>query len=493
MPNFKMNCYNDDGGWWTLAYYQVYQLYTLMGQTSAANAAGNNFKAGLNAIMSANFNNQAASHICNKQGILWCNSDTSCKTCNCGCPYKNAIANELFLDALVKAKISFPDYYNTTVIGQYGYNFDDTLSWFTGSGMIASNYQIHDGLDGSSCQASGGIYTYNQGVILYPLIKSGKYNNILFGILQESYNQYTVDNGDGFGRVWGSSSCSNSDVSDGTIFDAIFIRYVSDIMTDLKTINSTLANQWTSVIDNTVTKIRLNNQSAASNLYPCPLNYLLIDSSTSLNKPVTANVWIKSTTTQNNNPVFLAMDNTGKVYNYVGDAINNNDLGNPGWILQSTNNGLSYCAYNPWIDSQTSGKYKFLSASSLGGSCNQSIWNGQANYGNVIQGASACLRDEVFYIELLDANQGTYSIRCAKCNLSPNIAKSYHPLYVGSYNGGPGYNTGAGGNEQYTLYLKDSKAQLKNLQYIKMKDAAINQATQYTQLQWFVAALTINR
>jgi len=263
-------------------------------------------------------------------------------------------------------------------------------------------------------------------------------------------------------------------------------------MSDLKNINSALAQQWTSVIDNTVNKIQLNNQTGANNLYPCPLNYLLINSSTPLNKAITYNVWIKSVTTQNNNAIFLALDNTGKVYNYIGDAIANNDQGNPGWVLQSTNNGESYCIYNPWIDSQTTGKFKYLSASSLGSSCNQSIWNGQADYGGVIQGASGCLRDELFYIELVNANQGIYSVRCAKCNLTPNIAKTYHPMYVGLYNGGPGYATGAGSNEQYTLYLQDSKAQLKNLQYINMKDAAINQLTQYTELQWFVAALTIH-
>eukprot|EP01084_Bolivina_argentea_P105614 189137_1 len=484
MPNFKMNCYNDDGLWWTLAYYKLYVLATEIKNTSMINKAETNFKNGLTSIMDANYKN-SASKICSNQGILWCNADYACKKCNCGCPYKNAIANELFLDAISKARKTFLSFYNSTVIGKYGYNFDDIMNWFvTESKMIQSNYQIKDGLDHTTCNVTGGIYSYNQGVILGPLIESGKYNNILTAMLHESYNVYTKDNNDGFGRIWIGDSCKNKNPGDGTIFDAIFIRYLSDIMPQLSNIDHTLANQWKQVINNTVNKIQRNNQTGASYLYGCPLQYLHVNASTSLNINIKYNVWIQS---QTSNQLFLAMNNNGKIYNYNGNAVDKNDKGNPGWILETNNNGESYCIYNPFINSQTSNKYAYLSCKTLGSNCSQNIWNGNADYGDVIDGSSGCLRDELVYIELIGS--GVYSIRCAKCNLSPQISKDYHPMYVGMYNGGPGYNTGANSDEQFVLYSQDTKQKMSNIQTIIQNDIAMNQLTMYTNLQWFVAAL----
>ena len=314
----------------------------------------------------------------------------------------------------------------------------------------------------------------------------GKYNDVLFGILDQCYNSYTMDNNDGFGRVWSHDSCSNADPADGTIFDGIFIRYLSDIMPDLMQINDTLAAKWINVIQNTVNRIQYNNQTGASDLYPCPLDYLSLTSPVDLNWTTDYSVWLMSM----NQNTFLAMDTNGLVYNYSGNPITNDDENAPGWNLGSNNNGESYCIHNTYIDKQTNGKYAYLSAKTLGSDCDKNIWNG-GNYGDVIQGSSHCERDELFYIELVDGDKGIYSIRCAKCNLSPDIDSKYHPMYIGVYEGGPGYNTGALTDEQFMIYDRHTKQQIMDLDFVKMKDAAMNQLTQYTQLQWFVAALKV--
>eukprot|EP00483_Globobulimina_turgida_P005149 UN05159 len=95
----------------------------------------------------------------------------------------------------------------------------------------------------------------------------------------------------------------------------------------------------------------------------------------------------------------------------------------------------------------------------------------------------------MFYIE--SAGNGVYSLRCSKCNLSPQIADKYHPMFVGMYNGGTGYNTKASGDEQFILYSRDNKQRINNLQVIKQQDIGMNQLTQYSTLEFFLAALKV--
>lgn len=86
--------------------------------------------------------------------------------------YVNAIANELFFTtaaSLAKRKSSSSGALPYLNIAK------QQLAWFKGTGMIAANFTINDGLDQQTCKNNGGtIWTYNQGVILGGLVDLSK-------------------------------------------------------------------------------------------------------------------------------------------------------------------------------------------------------------------------------------------------------------------------------------------------------------------------------
>ncbi len=145
--------YDDDEGWWALAWIAAYDLtgtqsYLDMAETIFANIA-------------TEWNTSTCGG-----GVWWEKPSVKGATI-----YKNAIANELFLT--VAAKLAN----RTTGTASAGYLAwaQKEWTWFKASGMINAQNLINDGLVSAgsdpSCKNNGETtWTYNQGVILGGLV-----------------------------------------------------------------------------------------------------------------------------------------------------------------------------------------------------------------------------------------------------------------------------------------------------------------------------------
>jgi predicted alpha-1,6-mannanase (GH76 family) len=133
--NFE-NSYNDDTGWWGLAWLQAYDItrsrrYLAMAETDA------------------NYMHRSWDGTC-RGGVYW----TTAKA------YKNAITNEIFLELTA--------WLHNTIRGDTKYLrwAKAEWSWFKGSGMINKSDLINDGLNSRCASNHETTWTYNQGVIL---------------------------------------------------------------------------------------------------------------------------------------------------------------------------------------------------------------------------------------------------------------------------------------------------------------------------------------
>ena len=146
-----INTYDDDEGWWALAWIDAYDLtgtqaYLAMAETIFADISG-----------------EWDTNPCG--GGVWWQMPKN---------YKNAIANELFLT--VAASLA-----NRTTGSKSAVYLDwaqKEWMWFKASGMINSHNLINDGLivtDSGACRNNGKTtWTYNQGVILGGLVELSK-------------------------------------------------------------------------------------------------------------------------------------------------------------------------------------------------------------------------------------------------------------------------------------------------------------------------------
>jgi predicted alpha-1,6-mannanase (GH76 family) len=146
-----INNYDDDEGWWALAWIDAYDLtgnatYLTMAETIFANIA-----------------TEWDTTTCGG-GVWWSKSG--------GGTYKNAIANELFLSvaASLANRVSDP-----TQKAQYLAWAQHEWQWFKDSGMINSQNLVNDGLTSTNpnaCTNNGArTWSYNQGVILGGLVE----------------------------------------------------------------------------------------------------------------------------------------------------------------------------------------------------------------------------------------------------------------------------------------------------------------------------------
>lgn len=146
-----INDYDDDEGWWAMAWIDAYDLtgtpaYLSMGQTIFADIA-----------------TQWNTTTCG--GGVWWNKRN-------GGTYKNAIANELFLEvaASLANRVSDP-----AQKAQYQAWAEKEWQWFKGSGMINSKNLVNDGLNSTNPNACTNnnrkTWSYNQGVILGGLVE----------------------------------------------------------------------------------------------------------------------------------------------------------------------------------------------------------------------------------------------------------------------------------------------------------------------------------
>lgn len=202
-----LNNYYDDEGWWALAWIKSYDYtgnstYLTMARTIFADITG-----GWDASTCGG-------------GVWWSKAHT----------YKNAIANELFLE--VAARLH--ERVSGDALGGGGPNGKSYIdwattewNWFQASGMINSQNLINDGLT-SSCQNNGqSTYTYNQGVILGGLVdlyrstNTSSYLTTAETLANASTTTPTLQNGSGI--VVDPCEPGNCG-TDGAIFKGIYIK-----------------------------------------------------------------------------------------------------------------------------------------------------------------------------------------------------------------------------------------------------------------------------
>ena len=146
-----INNYDDDEGWWTLAWVDAYDL------------TGNQAYLAMAETIFANISTEWNTGTCGG-GVWWSKSG--------GGTYKNAIANELFLAvaASLANRVS-----NPAQKAQYLTWAQREWKWFKASGMINGRSLINDGLTSTNpnaCTNNGSTtWTYNQGVLLGGLVE----------------------------------------------------------------------------------------------------------------------------------------------------------------------------------------------------------------------------------------------------------------------------------------------------------------------------------
>ena len=137
-PGF-LNDYYDDEGWWALAWIDAYD---------------STHKAEYLQTSASIFDDMARGWDDTCGGGIWWSKERH---------YKNAIANELFLDVAAHLANRTSD---STLKAKYLSWADREWQWFTNSSMITTDHQINDGLT-SACQNNHEVvWSYNQGVIL---------------------------------------------------------------------------------------------------------------------------------------------------------------------------------------------------------------------------------------------------------------------------------------------------------------------------------------
>jgi predicted alpha-1,6-mannanase (GH76 family) len=195
--NFE-NAYNDDTGWWGLAWLQAYVMtgdkpYLKMAETDA------------------DYIHQSWDQTCGG-GVWW---STSRK-------YKNAIPNELFLELTA--------WLHNTIPGDSKYlNWANAeWNWFSGSGMINKSDVINDGLTAHCANNHRNTWTYNQGVLLAGLAQLYRATNnralltTAEGIGQAAIRHLTI--GGVLREPCSGAQCGNNAGGDQQSFKGIFVQ-----------------------------------------------------------------------------------------------------------------------------------------------------------------------------------------------------------------------------------------------------------------------------
>lgn len=134
-----LNDYYDDEGWWALAWVDAYDLTNNAEYLQMADSIFDDMVGGWDGTCG---------------GGIWWSKERK---------YKNAIANELFLDVAAHLSNRTPD---LKLKAKYLDWADREWQWFASSSMIAPDHEINDGLT-STCQNNQKtVWSYNQGVIL---------------------------------------------------------------------------------------------------------------------------------------------------------------------------------------------------------------------------------------------------------------------------------------------------------------------------------------
>jgi predicted alpha-1,6-mannanase (GH76 family) len=142
--NFNRYGFYDDDGWWALVWIKAYDLtqqqaYLDMAKTVFQRMAG------------------SWDDKCNG-GIYWRSQKDA----------KNAISNSLFMQVAAQLHLRTP---GDMGAGSFLDWAQRTWTWFKGTGMLRSDKLVIDSLNGlTTCEAKGGTFSYNQGVLVGALV-----------------------------------------------------------------------------------------------------------------------------------------------------------------------------------------------------------------------------------------------------------------------------------------------------------------------------------
>jgi predicted alpha-1,6-mannanase (GH76 family) len=137
-----INTYYDDEGWWALAWIRAYDLTSDHRYLDMAKTIFADMKGGWDATCGG--------------GIWWSKDKT----------YKNAIANELFLETAIQLHLHTA---GDAGAGSFIDWAQREWAWFDQSGMINAAHLVNDGL-GNCHNNNGTPWTYNQGVLIGGLV-----------------------------------------------------------------------------------------------------------------------------------------------------------------------------------------------------------------------------------------------------------------------------------------------------------------------------------
>ena len=134
-----LNDYYDDEGWWALAWVDAYDLTHKTEYLQMAASIFDNMTGGWDETCG---------------GGIWWSKERH---------YKNAIANELFLDVAAHLANRTTD---PALRARYLEWAEREWNWFANSSMITPDHQINDGLTAACTNNREVVWSYNQGVIL---------------------------------------------------------------------------------------------------------------------------------------------------------------------------------------------------------------------------------------------------------------------------------------------------------------------------------------
>lgn len=213
--------YFDDVLWWSLAYQRWYEIaHTDRADEDAASYFLMNAMNIVNVVYEDSWGRDT---LCGG-GCYW--SRTS--------DYKNAITNELFIAATSKLARLFQERQDLEKSNLYRNYANEAMNWFVKSGMIQTQNPdnqsklIVDGLN-STCQPTGAVYTYNQGVILGGIEQTVLYameNNMP---IDKSLLQLSEQLIHSVGELMTNDKhiLTESSCGDGALFKGIYSRYLN--------------------------------------------------------------------------------------------------------------------------------------------------------------------------------------------------------------------------------------------------------------------------